>query len=133
VVAIGSAIQLAAQAAAADIVLDFARASPRLLVDIARAAAHSRHRYLDALAMSGAGRARWPALSRREWEVLDLLSTGSDNLKMAATLGIAERTIKAHVTSLLRKLDAENRTELAVVARDAGFGCSGAGLPFRTR
>jgi DNA-binding NarL/FixJ family response regulator len=132
VVAIGSAMQLAAQAASADVRLDFGRASPRLLVDIARAAVRRRSRELESLVASAGRGGRWPALSRREYEVLDLLSGGSDNLKIAAVLGVCERAIKAHVTSLLRKLHADNRTELAVAARDAGFGRSAVDLPFRT-
>ena len=61
-----------------------------------------------------------PALDRltpREREVLSHIANGADNLKVAAALGIAERTVKSHVTSLFRKIGAENRVELALAAR----------------
>ena len=50
-----------------------------------------------------------------------MLAGGADNLKIAAQLDICERTVKAHVASLSHKLDAANRTQLALLARDAGF------------
>jgi DNA-binding CsgD family transcriptional regulator len=56
------------------------------------------------------------ALSPRELEVLRHISAGTDNLKIAAVLGITERTVKAHVHSLYRKLQVENRVEMALEA-----------------
>lgn len=53
-------------------------------------------------------------LSRRERDVLVLLSKGMDNLKIAAILGVTERAVKLHVSSLYRKLACENRIELAL-------------------
>jgi two-component system, NarL family, nitrate/nitrite response regulator NarL len=50
-----------------------------------------------------------------------LRPTGADNLKVAAVLGVSERTIKAHITHLFKKLGTENRTELALLAYSAGF------------
>ena len=63
-----------------------------------------------------------------------MLARGGDNLKMAAMLGISERAVKAHITSLFAKLGVENRTELAVLACHAGLHCPSApaGVPFRT-
>lgn len=55
-------------------------------------------------------------LTIRELEVLSYVVTGSDNLKMSAHLGITERTVRAHMSSLYRKLDCENRTQLALKA-----------------
>lgn len=57
------------------------------------------------------------ALTAKEREVLELLADGADNLKIAAMLSIAERTVKAHVTSIYKKLGAQNRVELALLAR----------------
>jgi two-component system, NarL family, nitrate/nitrite response regulator NarL len=54
----------------------------------------------------------------REREVLAHLAQGHDNLKIAAELGITERTAKAHVASLYKKLGVENRPQLALLARD---------------
>jgi two-component system, NarL family, nitrate/nitrite response regulator NarL len=66
-------------------------------------------------------RQRWGNLTPRQREVLGYLSTGSDNLKIAANLGISERAVKAHVSALLSLFHAENRTELAVLACRAGL------------
>jgi DNA-binding NarL/FixJ family response regulator len=46
------------------------------------------------------------ALTHREREVLACIATGADNLKIAALLDITERTVRAHVSSLYRKLQA---------------------------
>lgn len=53
------------------------------------------------------------SLTQREREVLAYVAGGADNLKIAAHLQIAERTVKSHVTQLYRKLGAENRVQLA--------------------
>ncbi|MBN1210924.1 MAG: response regulator transcription factor [Myxococcaceae bacterium] len=60
-------------------------------------------------------------MTPRQRDVLGHLSTGSDNLKIAAHLGISERAVKAHVSALLSLFNAENRTELAVLACRAGM------------
>jgi two-component system, NarL family, nitrate/nitrite response regulator NarL len=60
-------------------------------------------------------------LSLRERQVLSLIGAGADNLKIAAQLDISERTVKAHVTGLYRKTQVENRTQLAILAREAGL------------
>lgn len=60
-------------------------------------------------------------VSPREREVLAFIGTAADNLQIAAFLGITERTVKAHVAALYRKLLKTNRTELAMVARDLGL------------
>ncbi|HYV50171.1 MAG TPA: response regulator transcription factor [Myxococcaceae bacterium] len=60
-------------------------------------------------------------LSQRERQVLSLIGAGADNLKIAAQLDISERTVKAHVTGLYRKTQVENRTQLAILAREVGL------------
>jgi LuxR family transcriptional regulator, regulator of acetate metabolism len=50
-------------------------------------------------------------LTRREREVLELLSEGASNAAIAERLVIAEATVKSHVKHILRKLRAANRTE----------------------
>jgi DNA-binding NarL/FixJ family response regulator len=59
-------------------------------------------------------------LSAREREVLRLVAAGQSNKQIAHALGIAERTVKFHVTSLFQKLDADNRAQ--AVARAAEHG-----------
>lgn len=60
------------------------------------------------------------AVSAREREVLTYVAAGADNLKIATILQISERTVKAHVSSLYRKLGSENRTQLALAALQLG-------------
>jgi two-component system nitrate/nitrite response regulator NarL len=59
-------------------------------------------------------------LTIREREVLGHVASGADNLKIASLLKITERTVKAHISSLYRKLGPENRVELALLARHFG-------------
>lgn len=66
-------------------------------------------------------RKQWSMLTPRQRDVLGFLATGSDNLKIAANLGISERAVKAHVSALLSLFNAENRTELAVLACRSGL------------
>jgi len=51
------------------------------------------------------------ALTRRELDVLRLMSGGRTNAQIARRLVIAEGTVKSHVKHILRKLDAANRAE----------------------
>ncbi len=60
-------------------------------------------------------------LTPRERDVLCHVAVGMDNLKVAAHLGITERTVKAHVCSLYRKLGVENRAEMALKGRELGL------------
>jgi DNA-binding NarL/FixJ family response regulator len=53
-------------------------------------------------------------LTAREMEVLTLVAEGDDNLKISAMLGITERTVRAHVSALYRKVAVENRAQLAL-------------------
>lgn len=52
----------------------------------------------------------------REREVLEMLVEGRSNRGIGATLGIEERTVKAHVAKLLRKVGVQNRVELSIHA-----------------
>ena len=52
----------------------------------------------------------------REKEVLEMLVVGRSNKEIGAPLGIAERTVKAHVAKLMRKVGVQNRIELSVHA-----------------
>ncbi len=61
------------------------------------------------------------ALTPRELEVLALLARGLPNKGIADSLYIGERTVKFHVSSILAKLDAGNRTEAARIAISRGF------------
>jgi two-component system, NarL family, response regulator DegU len=60
-------------------------------------------------------------LTPREIEILEFIAKGYLNKQIAAELGISEQTIKNHVTSILRKLNANARTEAVVVAIKQGL------------
>jgi len=60
-------------------------------------------------------------LSDREFEVLELVAIGLSNQKIARTLSISEGTVKKHLSNVLAKLDAENRTEAVALARRRGM------------
>jgi DNA-binding NarL/FixJ family response regulator len=60
-------------------------------------------------------------LTPREIEILEYIAQGFLNKQIAAELGISEQTIKNHVTSILRKLNANARTEAVVVAIKQGL------------
>lgn len=58
------------------------------------------------------------SLSRRELEVLAGLCAGHANKEIARELNLREPTIKLHVKTICRKLDARNRTHAAMIARE---------------
>ena len=60
-------------------------------------------------------------LSERELEILRLLAGGDSNKEIAAALFIAEGTVNNHVTNILGKLDARDRTQAALRGRELGL------------
>jgi DNA-binding CsgD family transcriptional regulator len=56
---------------------------------------------------------RLEALSRRELQVLEMLATGAQNAQIAERFVISQNTVKSHVSRILQKLPATNRTEAA--------------------
>jgi DNA-binding NarL/FixJ family response regulator len=65
--------------------------------------------------------ARDEQLTPRELEVLGLISQGLQNSEIAAQLFVTERTVKFHVSSILAKLGADNRTEAVAIAARRGL------------
>lgn len=57
-------------------------------------------------------------LSVRERDVVHLIALGNSNIEIAASLGLAESTIKTHVSRILRKLALRDRTQLARFAHE---------------
>jgi len=60
-------------------------------------------------------------LSKRELEVMRLIVRGSSNKEIGGTLGIAEGTVKNHLTNIFGKLEVSDRTQAALVARSRGI------------
>jgi DNA-binding NarL/FixJ family response regulator len=60
-------------------------------------------------------------LTEREREVLSLLARGLSNTELASTLHVSLPTVKTHVSRILTKLDARDRTQLVVIAYEAGL------------
>lgn len=60
-------------------------------------------------------------LSERELEILRLVGAGESNKEIAATLFIAEGTVKNHVTNILGKLGVRDRTQAALKAKALGL------------
>ena len=70
----------------------------------------------------GEADARFAALSPRERELVELMAQGRDNAQIAASMGLSEKTVRNHITSVFAKLEVENRAQAIVLARNAGFG-----------
>ena len=60
-------------------------------------------------------------LSPREMEILEHVTRGMSNKEIAYTLGISHQTVKNHMTAILRKLGAGDRTQAAVYALSRGW------------
>jgi DNA-binding NarL/FixJ family response regulator len=134
VVAMGTMLELAAQAGEAHGYLELPGARARDIAAIAAAVERSNRGPIRFSPSPGVERERrrWDALTARERDVLATLVSGADNLKIAAMLGVSERAVKAHITSLFEKFAVENRTELALLACHAGLhGPADPGVPFR--
>lgn len=69
---------------------------------------------------SGAGHAA-VRLTPTQIKVLRGVHSGQLNKQIAYDLGIAEATVKAHMTALMRKLNVRNRTQVAIAAQSLAF------------
>lgn len=56
-------------------------------------------------------------LTRREYEIATLVGNGESNKQIARRLAITERTVKAHLTEVFRKLDVADRLKLALIVK----------------
>lgn len=77
-----------------------------------------------AIAQAGAyerARAALAVLTPREHEVALAIARGRTNADIAEDLSMGVTTVKAHVSSILAKLDLDNRTQIALLAHDAGL------------
>lgn len=78
---------------------------------------------LDALSRPYMGESgeQFMPLSPREMEILRYVTLGNSNQEIAFMLGISHQTVKNHMTSILRKLDVQDRTQAAVYAIAHGW------------
>ncbi|MBC2835415.1 response regulator transcription factor [Paragemmobacter straminiformis] len=65
--------------------------------------------------------ARLALLTRQQAKILQLICEGMLNKQIAYELTIAETTVKAHVTAIMRKLGVQSRTQAVLIAREASF------------
>jgi DNA-binding NarL/FixJ family response regulator len=64
---------------------------------------------------------RLSSLTNQQARILELICEGKLNKQIAFDLTIAETTVKAHVTAIMRKLGVQSRTQAVLVAQDARF------------
>lgn len=76
----------------------------------------------SARGVNGNGRRNEYSLTQRENDILALLSEGRSNREIAQHLYLSEKTVKAHLAAIFRKLGVTNRTQAAMVAVQMGVG-----------
>lgn len=107
-------------------------ASPSQLQEAVEIALGHRGLYLHPTAAEAVRKRPAPAstgqLSERELEVLRLVAIGRTNAQIGATLFCSEKTVKARLTSVLRKLGLHNRTQAAAWALREGLVDTSAAL-----
>ena len=64
---------------------------------------------------------RSSGITKRQFEVLELMAKGYSNKQIASSLFLTEHTVKAHISALFAALNAGNRTECVKKAQDRGF------------
>jgi DNA-binding NarL/FixJ family response regulator len=64
----------------------------------------------------------FPELTEREREILGFLAHNRSNQEIADQLGLSVKTIRNHISNICTKLEAADRTQAIIRARDAGFG-----------
>jgi DNA-binding NarL/FixJ family response regulator len=84
----------------------------------------------DAESNSHNGRRSEFSLTQRENDILGLLSEGRSNRDIAGSLFLSEKTVKAHLAAIFRKLGVTNRTQAAMAAVSMGVGPHPAGNGF---
>lgn len=93
-------------------VLDGQVAMPRSLLE--RGASNRSEDY--SLSGDRASRERIDRLTRRQQEVLGFLAHGKSNMQIAQDLGLSEKTVRLHVSAILKTLKLSNRTQAALMA-----------------
>ena len=81
-------------------------------------------RVIEFFSRSGASRIplAFPELTDREREILDLIARGMANPEITRRLVLSPKTVRNHVSNILSKLQARDRSQAIVQAREAGLG-----------
>lgn len=95
-------------------VIDGQVAMPRSLLEQDRELPSSPHG-VSAMSDSSA-RERLDRLTRRQQQVLSYLAQGKSNMQIAQDLGLSEKTVRLHVSAILKTLNLSNRTQAALFA-----------------
>jgi DNA-binding NarL/FixJ family response regulator len=93
----------------------------RELLDTIRAVHAGQKRIPPEVAAELAEHAAEDELTPREIEVLRLIATGNANKEIAVQLAIADETVKSHITNILAKLAANDRTHAVTIALKRGI------------
>lgn len=80
-----------------------------------------RQQLAPQLACSLASSFQQDTLSKREIQVLRVVADGNSNQRAGTQLGLSEDTIKAHMKTILQKLDARDRTHAVMIAMRRGY------------
>ena len=80
-----------------------------------------RHRHEQKLDLKGRAKPKYPCLTSRETEVLQLIAEGAANKQVAADLEISVKTVEKHRDHLMRKLDIHDTAGLTRYAIAAGI------------
>ncbi len=83
--------------------------------------ASERGRAERAEAESEEARARLAGLTPQQTRIMAMICDGKANKQIAWEMSLAEASVKAHITALLRRLGVQNRTQAALMARRAGI------------
>ena len=78
-------------------------------------------RQLSSLVTGGAPAEPFPDLTARERDVLAALAAGASTAQVASRLGLSDKTVRNHVSSILTKLEVPDRTQAVLKARAAGL------------
>jgi len=91
------------------------------LIGAVRLAAQGKAAFSADIAAKLATRIQRPSLSPRELEVVAELVKGNSNKEIASHLEISENTVKLHITHIMQKLRAKDRTHVASIALQQGL------------
>lgn len=94
---------------------------PRVLLETIRAVYAGQKRIPQEIAAEMANHATDDELTPREIEVLQLIATGNANKQIADQLSIGEATVRSHVTNILSKLGANDRTHAVTIGLMRGI------------